>query len=502
MSNIKLFEGFSKNVVKNEGYDIESYIPDSKPVETEENYALEDMYINENDKLIRYEMNAIELPLFSKDKKIKELESRKYIFDNTKDQYVEVIPSNKSKIPQEFDERIFLAIMRIYQKQQYKNTIYTDYYTLIDEASLNHDGKIYKRTEEALERLSETSYVFNNIFYSNEFGNIQNDKIKTNIFSVRIISFKSAKENGDRYMQYFRNSKIKEVIEVKLSPHFYENIVRKGFLYFDYDNLLQIENSVARTLYTMLTKWRNGELYIKRHSKLLASRIPLSWKSKNITNTIRTIEGALNYLKERELIKGFKYLKEKKHADSYFEVYFDISHNNNFIKRKKTGQEEIEIKNIAEAEILETENTLEDNNLFKEYEKNIKMIIKDKISYDTALEILKIGKEKDIEFLLFCMEKSIKESKSSINAYFSKIVNHPNMITEYNEFKDKKKNKLKIKENIDSAYYEKEEIVINSIEDYAKSVGKEVEDLSTLDLRIYKSLSSKRVINLKEESEK
>ena len=493
MSNIKLFEEFNKTIIKGEGYDIESYIPDSKPVETEENYALEDMYLNEHDKLIRYEMNAIELPLFSKDKKIKELESRKYIFDNTKDQYVEVIPSNKSKIPQEFDERIFLAIMRIYQKQQYKMTVYTDYYTLIDEASLSHDGKVYKRTEEALERLSETNYVFNNIFYSNEFQNIQNDKIKTNIFSVRIISFKSAKENGERYMQYFRNSKIKEIIEIKLSPHFYENIVRKGFLYFDYDNLLQIENSVARTLYTMLTKWRNGDLYIKRHSKLLASRIPLSWKSKNITNTIRTIEGALNYLKDRNLIKGFKYLKEKKHADSYFEVYFDASHNNNFIKRKKTGQEEIEILDIAEAEIVKSEvpsNT--SDSLFSEYESKVRKIIKDKISYEMAIEIMKNGKDKNIEFLLYCMEKSIKESKTSVGAYFNKIVNHPNMATEFKENQEKKEKKIKTSKKADEVYYEKEKVVINSIEDYAKSVGKEVEDLSTLDLRIYKSLSSKK----------
>lgn len=491
MSNIKLFEEFESNIIKNSEYEVESYIPDSKPVETEENYALEDMYGNEHDKLIRYEMNAIELPLFSKDKKIKELESRKYIFDNTKDQYVEVIPSNKSKIPQEFDERIFLAIMRIYQKQQYNMTVYTDYYTLIDEASLNHDGKIYKRTEEALERLSETNYVFNNIFYSNEFQNIQNDKIKTNIFSVRIISFKSAKENGERFLKYFRNSKIKEVIEIKLSPHFYENIVRKGFLYFDYDNLLQIENSVARTLYTMLTKWRNGDLYIKRHSKLLASRIPLSWKSKNITNTIRTIDNALNYLKERNLIKGFKYLKEKKHADSYFEVYFDQTHNNNFIKRKKTGQEDIEILDISEAEVI-TEKAVINNNIYTEYEEKIKKVIKDKISIETAYEILKNGKEKEIDYLLFCLEKSVKESKTSISAYFNKIVNHPNMVTEYNENKDKKKTKVKTKSKPEEADYEKEKLVINSIEDYAKSVGKKVEELSTLDLRIYTSLSSKK----------
>ncbi len=32
MSNIKLFEEFNKNIIKGEGYDIESYIPDSKPV--------------------------------------------------------------------------------------------------------------------------------------------------------------------------------------------------------------------------------------------------------------------------------------------------------------------------------------------------------------------------------------------------------------------------------------------------------------------------------------
>ena len=164
---------------------------------------------------------------------------------------------------------------------------------------------------------------------------------------------------------------------------------------------------------------------------------------------------------------------------------------NNFIKRKKTGQEEIEILDIAEAEVVisDTVENISDS-LFSEYESKVRKIIKDKISYEMAIEIMKTGKDKDIEFLLYCMEKSIKESKTSVGAYFNKIVNHPNMATEFKESKEKKAKKTSKK--VEDVYYEKEKVVINSIEDYAKSVGKEVEDLSTLDLRIYKSLSSKK----------
>ena len=75
----------------------------------------------------------------------------------------------------------------------------------------------------------------------------------------------------------------------------FDNIISKGFLYFNANDLQLIEYDIARSLYTMLTKWRNKALYIKRYSSFLASRIPLSWKKENINKSRigTTIEGLI-----------------------------------------------------------------------------------------------------------------------------------------------------------------------------------------------------------------
>lgn len=69
------------------------------------------------------------------------------------------------------------------------------------------------------------------------------DEMLTNIFSMRTISFAEAVSMEGDTQKYFRNSKIKEIIEIKLSSHFYENITSKGFLRFDSKVLLELEDT-------------------------------------------------------------------------------------------------------------------------------------------------------------------------------------------------------------------------------------------------------------------
>ena len=59
-------------------------------------------------------------------------------------------------------------------------------------------------------------------------------------------------ENQITYLD-FKNRNIK-------FDYFYENIIRKGYLAFDADELLNIKDAVTRSIYTMITKWRNNKL--------------------------------------------------------------------------------------------------------------------------------------------------------------------------------------------------------------------------------------------------
>ena len=326
--------------------------PIVEPSMEEEIYNLTDLGKKDSD-LIKVEMNTIEFPLFTKNKKVKMNQIMKYTFNAEKSQYLEVKPVVNGKIPLEYDEMIFFALTRIYKKQDYKKTVYFNWPHLIKEAGLKYTGSNMKKAKEALERMCETTYVFNNLFYSNKDSGILNQKITTTMFSKKEITLKEVQENREDLKMYFKHGKIKEVIEVTFSDHFHDNIIKKGYLYFDSRELNQLENAITRSIFMLLTKWRNKNMYITRHSKFLASRIPLSWKKENINKSVKAMLRAMDELKALDLIKDYKFTKDERYEDSYFEVFYDKRHNRNYVKREQTNQEQLQIENIEEAEIIQ-----------------------------------------------------------------------------------------------------------------------------------------------------
>ncbi|MGL6120212.1 MAG: hypothetical protein ACRC0V_06850, partial [Fusobacteriaceae bacterium] len=341
--------------------------------QSSENYDMETLYdIDNNEELIRVEMNTIEYPLFTKNKRINKNNIITYEFNNTNNQYLKVTPLAEYRIPGDFEEKIFFALMKLYKANGHDQTIYTDITTLISEMRVAYSGKTVKMVKAGLKILSGTTYEFNNLFYSNEARKIVSDNIQTNMFSIRTIQFSEAQKiENPEMIKCFRNSKIKEVIQVKFTGHFYDNIIRKGYLYFDRQDLLQIENAVARTLYMMITKWRNKELYVRRYSKFLASRVPLSWKKKNISGTLKLLNEAFQLLNENKVISRFRFNNEKGSELSYFEIWFDETHNKPFIKKSlefNPLEEEFEITNqikelMSDLPIIESEVTKETREL-------------------------------------------------------------------------------------------------------------------------------------------
>lgn len=397
--------------------------------QSSETYDIETLYeIENNEELIRVEMNTIEFPLFTKNKRISKNNIITYEFNNTKNQYLKVIPLAENKIPGELEEKIFFALMKLYKKNGHNQTIYTDFYTLITEMRIDYSGKMLSMVKRGLKILSGTNYEFNNLFYSNEFGGVLNDNIITNMFTIRIIQLKEATRiKNVEMLRYFRNPKIKEIIQIKFTGHFYENIIRKGYLYFDRQDLLQIENSVSRTLFLMLTKWRNKELYVKRYSKFLASRVPLSWKRTNIPGTLRLLKQAFEDLKKKKAIKEYRFNNDNGGEQSYFEIWFDKSHNKNFINNMSIeytdNSDNYEITNQIK-ESLDTLDTVDDipiieSEITQQIKELLELFPEEAKNLKTMPGKLEKGiKKYGYEYVKGAVLYTVKNTKMSFGKYF------------------------------------------------------------------------------------
>ena len=306
----------------------------------EEIYDITEILKEETHKnIIRMEMNSIEYPLFTKNKKIKENVGMKYIFNTEKEQYLEIKPVINEKIPSEFDERLYIGMLNILREQGYNRKIYFNYKKLMDMSKITYNGRSLSLVKRALERLGTTSFIFNNCFYSNPQMGILKNKVVTKILSYREINLDKAMKINDNLKKFFSNGKVREIIEVPFDDNFFDNIISKGYLYFNADDLQKLDYDISRSLYTMMTKWRNKNMYLKRYSKFLASRIPLSWKRENIATSIKSIKRAMEELKEKGLIDGYRFDKNMANEKSYFEIFFNKKHNANLYNMHLTGQE-------------------------------------------------------------------------------------------------------------------------------------------------------------------
>ena len=335
-------------------------------VEETENYSLDqEMDLEKNADLIKYEFNTIELPFFTKDKNIGDGVIRRYIFSEKENKYMRVIPDNdptkiSNKIPQEFDEKIFYGILRL-AKEQKRQAVITDYFTLASVSNVPYSK--FERIKDAIERLRDCRYEFNNIFYEADKREIKRGTLfSINILSsALIITFEKMQDvneltqaERDLYRPYFRNKKISEILVLTLAPEIYRNLENKhGFLYINYNTLLDIDNPTTRKLYVLITKWHGWENKnkIRRSCRFIASRLPLSWEDANISKSISYIEASAAFLKETNLIFDYVLTKTKPLTDSYIDFYFgkETSPLIEYNKRAAsitTGQENIVIDSV------------------------------------------------------------------------------------------------------------------------------------------------------------
>ncbi len=313
--------------------------------------------LEQNKALVRMEMNIIEFPLFSKSNLVKTNQIKKYYFSSDKKSFLEVIPAVGTSIPGEFEERVFIALLKLFKKSGYSPTFYCKASDILDNMNIvNEKTKkaMYAKVRQSISKLTTTTFKFKNLFYSNELQDVVDDLIETNILTYRLLSFKEAIGSEK---EYFSDKRIKEIYKISVSSHFYDNIIKKGYLVFDADELLNIKDSITRSIYTMITKWRNNKLYLKRPAFYIARRVPLAWTKHSIKKTVPRIEKSLLELKELNYILDYNLHKNDKLEKAEFEIFFSDEHNK--IKRDIFYDEKADFNKMVHYEEVRLNEELE-----------------------------------------------------------------------------------------------------------------------------------------------
>lgn len=406
--------------------------------------------------IIRMEMNIVELPIFSKNSKRKKNQQMTYWFKHDKTSYVEVEPPAGYSIPGEFEERVFIALTKIMRNNNYNRSFYVTANEILEGLGVTNKA-YYAKLKTAMYTLAQTNYRFKNSLYSAELEGIIDDLILTHIMDVRIITRTSKEEEAQ---DKFEDKRVKEIYKITFTEDFYKNIVTKGYLAFDSELLLKIENSIARTIYTLTEKLRKYDLYLKRPVYFIARRIPLKWDSRQLKRTMNVIEKALDELKELELIKDYNIIKLKKWDLAELEIFYDEKHNK--MKKDNFFAEKNEFKSI-ELLIHSTEEKQVENEHFDI--KNIIELLPERAKVMKTIEkfiedaINKYG----YEYVFYTCEYVVMQNPVSFKAYLTKALKE-NYADEYiakKKIKEQKKVVEKPKEVIEEA-----NIVKYSYEDF------------------------------------
>ncbi|MEG1592752.1 MAG: hypothetical protein RR391_17990, partial [Chryseobacterium sp.] len=162
----------------------------------------------------------------------------RYFFNSNRDTYITVAPYQGDIIPGEAEEKIFIALMKIMKDRGMSKKFIVTATELKEVANIQNTAYI-SVIKKALSRLASTNYKFKNTMYSNELGIILSGEIST-----PILTYKSQSEiplgEIKKIKSTINDNRIKEFYLIKISDHFYKNIVKRGYLVYDSDILLDI----------------------------------------------------------------------------------------------------------------------------------------------------------------------------------------------------------------------------------------------------------------------
>ena len=288
--------------------------------------------------LIRLDMNIIEYPLFSRNRKREKNQILKYYFNNNKSKYIEITPSAGDVVPGEFEKSVFISLTRILKDRGYPSKFVTTGREILNRMDISEASKkkLHSQVKNALIRMSKSSYEFNNTLYSSKEKALLNTQTVTKILEVEIITKLDLKDTAKysesdlkNYSKFLNDGRVKEIFVISFGNHFYDNIVTKGYLVYSAPELLGLRtNGAAMDIYLLITKLRKNELYLKRGLMRLAGSTGFKFNgTTNIRRTKNSIEKACELLRERNLIKDFHIEETSSWKTAYIEFFFGEEHN-------------------------------------------------------------------------------------------------------------------------------------------------------------------------------
>lgn len=450
---------------------VESFIRETELVEE----FLDVLDYEESNSLIRMEMNVIEFPIFSKNPKVKKNQILKYYFSKDKQSYLEITPPNEESIPGEFDERVFISLLKIMKKKNGKAIFYCSLSEIADSLNIPKNSKrgVYSKIKNSIIKLSKTNYSFFNLFYLGSLNKRVDDFINTPLITSRILTFKEA---DDKEKDFFVDRRIKEIYRIRIADDIYGNITAKGYLVFDADILLNIKDPVVRSLYTQITKWRKNSLYLKKPLTYIAKKIPLSLKGNMLYKTVKKISDSLLELKNLNLISDFNYLKNGKTDKNEFEIFFDTEHNKNKQQLFYQDKEDFNIIHSVEERL---NNICLDDDVSCNVSEIINIFGSKGDSLKTLPNIIREALKKyEFDYVKYTAEYTALNAKASILKYFKEALIN-NWADEYIVKKKVKdiKQKEKEKEVIEEAVVVEEKQNLLDYDFFEKMSSKEQEEI-------------------------
>ena len=450
---------------------VESFIRETELVEE----FLDVLDYEESNSLIRMEMNVIEFPIFSKNPKVKKNQILKYYFSKDKQSYLEITPPNDESIPGEFDERVFISLLKIMKKKNGKAIFYCSLSEIADSLNIPKNSKrgVYSKIKNSIIKLSKTNYSFFNLFYLGSLNKRVDDFINTPLITSRILTFKEA---DDKEKDFFVDRRIKEIYRIRIADDIYGNITAKGYLVFDADILLNIKDPVVRSLYTQITKWRKNSLYLKKPLTYIAKKIPLSLKGNMLYKTVKKISDSLLELKNLNLISDFNYLKNGKTDKNEFEIFFDTEHNKNKQQLFYKYKEDFNIIHSVEERL---NNICLDDDVSCNVSEIINIFGSKGDSLKTLPNIIREALKKyEFDYVKYTAEYTALNAKASILKYFKEALIN-NWADEYIVKKKVKdiKQKEKEKEVIEEAVVVEEKQNLLDYDFFEKMSSKEQEEI-------------------------
>ncbi len=311
-----------------------------------------------------YNYSFLELPVFNRDRKIGEGINKKYILNAKENSYVETKAAYFEKEDEyrninEFDEKIFYGIIRLYWETR-NDVIITDYFEILRSARIAYNGATFKRVTEGLQRLLKTNIVLNNISgLKNGIVNLINE--------LKVVEREKNTDDDEQSEEiaakFFRNSKIKRIVMIRLNPIITEELKR-----IDVENLNILKKLNSKKIYILIQKWFEFDksLVIEKKFAEIAAFLPFNWSKTSVSRTMKYIMDAFDELRENDMIRKYENIRVKPNSESI--IKFQINE-----KFFCSGEEDIETKNYNES----LRKIIKESNLFlKEFTREMKKIAK------------------------------------------------------------------------------------------------------------------------------